>query len=183
MKILLKEAKAPVVQAIVTSPPYLGILRYGAFNWIRLWFLGYEPAPIDRLLDSTDSLDRYLSFMVNVLSSASMVLEPGAPVALVIGDVHEFDVKLQLAKRVWEELADLVPFELVRIDTDHFDSSGKTTRIWGEERKGKGRATPIDRVLILRKKRTRTRSLLKSRAAAAALRQHDSRRLFENQSG
>ena len=36
------------VGAIVTSPPYLGILRYGAFNWIRLWFLGNDQYAIDR---------------------------------------------------------------------------------------------------------------------------------------
>jgi site-specific DNA-methyltransferase (adenine-specific) len=153
---LLATVKVTTVHAIITSPPYLGVLRYGAFNWIRLWFLGHEPALIDKTLDSTDSLDRYLSFMANFLRAASKVLAPGAPMALVIGDVHEFDVELQLAKRVWEELAGLVPFEMVRIDADKFDSTGKTTRIWGEERKG--RATPLDRVLILRRKGRHRRS-------------------------
>ncbi|MBA3403673.1 MAG: restriction endonuclease [Gemmatimonadaceae bacterium] len=164
MEALLKEAGAPQAHAIVTSPPYLGVLRYGAFNWIRLWFLGYEPAPIDRLLDSTDSLDRYLSFMENFLAAAARVMLPDAPIALVIGDVHEFDVKLKLAQRVWDELAGLVPFDFVRIVADQFDASGKTTRIWGEERKGK--ATPLDRVLILRRKRVRPRSRTRRKIAA-----------------
>jgi len=148
------------VDAIVTSPPYLGVLRYGAFNWIRLWFLRQEPAVIDRLLDGTDSLDRYLSFMTSFLISAGDVLKPGGVAALVIGDVKEWGTHVQLAPRVWEELQGVVPFSCERIDVDRFKESSKTTRIWGDEKKGK--ATPLDRVLVLRKKaqpRSRARSL------------------------
>ena len=144
---VLRSAGVTAVDAIVTSPPYLGILRYGAFNWIRLWFLGHEPTPVDRILDSTDSLDRYLSFMSSFLSAAAEVVRPGGAVALVIGDVVEFGNHLQLAKRVWEELAGLVPFKLRSIRSDKFDAAVKTTRIWGEDKKG--RATPLDRVLVL----------------------------------
>jgi site-specific DNA-methyltransferase (adenine-specific) len=74
---LLKASNIEPVDAIVTSPPYLGILRYGAFNWMRLWLLGLDPYSVDRQLDGTDSLDRYLSFMSNFLSSASRVLRQG----------------------------------------------------------------------------------------------------------
>jgi site-specific DNA-methyltransferase (adenine-specific) len=135
------------VDAVVTSPPYLGVLRYGAFNWIRLWFLGFEPSAIDRSLDATDSLEKYLSFVTSVLMSIAEVVPPGSPVILVIGDVEEAGRRLELAERVWEELDGLVPFELLDIDVDLFDETTKTTRIWGEKRKG--RATPLDRVLIL----------------------------------
>jgi site-specific DNA-methyltransferase (adenine-specific) len=166
MEAVLKGAGAPQAHAIITSPPYLGVLRYGAFNWIRLWFLGYEPSPVDRVLDSTDSLDRYLSFMENFLAAAARVVLPDAPIALVIGDVHEFDVKLKLAERVWDELAGLVPFDLIRIDKNRFDTNGKTTRIWGEERKGK--ATPLDRVLVLRRKGARPRSRTRTKRNVAA---------------
>jgi hypothetical protein len=137
------------VDAIVTSPPYLGVLRYGAFNWIRLWFLHQEPAAVDRLLDGTDSLDRYLSFMTSFLIAAGEVLKPGGVAALVIGDVKEFGTAVELAPRVWTELEGLVPFTFERIDVDRFDQSTKTTRIWGDEKKG--RATPLDRVLVLRR--------------------------------
>lgn len=138
--------------AVVTSPPYLGVLRYGAFNWIRLWFLGYEAAPIDRLLDGTNSLDRYLSFIASFLMSLSEVVRQGAPVALIIGDVVEDGVHLKLANRVWEELGGVVPLDLDSISTDRFDATAKTTRIWGEDRKGN--ATPMDRLLLLRNRRS-----------------------------
>ncbi|MFL5346779.1 MAG: DNA methyltransferase [Hyalangium sp.] len=148
---LLKRLEVEQVDAVVTSPPYLGVLRYGAFNWIRLWFLGYQPAAVDRTLDGTDSLDRYLAFMTSFLMGASKVLKQGAPLILVIGDVKEFGSEVRLAERVWEELKELVPFEFENLMEDRFDEGAKTTRIWGEERKG--RATPMDRILVLRKKR------------------------------
>ena len=147
---VLRQASIAGVDAIVTSPPYLGVLRYGAFNWIRLWFLGAEPAPVDRMLDGTDSLDRYLSFLSSFLCSAAEILPRRAPLIMVIGDVVEFGHHLPLAERVWQELSGVAPFELDRIVLDRFDESVKTTRIWGEGKKG--RATPVDRMLVLRRK-------------------------------
>lgn len=164
----------------MTSPPYLGILRYGAFNWIRLWFLGHDQFSIDRLLDGTDSLDGYLSFMTSFLHSAARVMRPGGVVALVVGDVVEHGQRLELAPRVWDELRGLVPFVVEGIFKDGYDQHTKTTRIWGEDRKG--RATPLDRVLVLKRvhhaamvprqrKRTRTRNAsVRTRAAKLAAR-------------
>ena len=144
---LFSDLGAGKADAIITSPPYLGILRYGAFNWIRLWFLGFEPNSVDRMLDATDSFDRYLSFMTSFLLSAAKVTRPGAPVVLVIGDVVEFGSNLKLAERLWEELSEVVPYRLSGIEIDDFDDTTKTTRIWGEGKKGQ--ATPRDRILIL----------------------------------
>jgi SAM-dependent methyltransferase len=146
---LLPEIGVKSVGAIVTSPPYLGILRYGAFNWIRLWFLNHEPADVDRQLDSTDSLDRYLSFMASFFASSAKVLRPDGVLVCVIGDVVERGQHLSLANRVWQEIGDLVPFECLHISADEYDARSKTTRVWGETKKG--RATPLDRVLVLRR--------------------------------
>jgi hypothetical protein len=146
---VLRSYEIESVDGVLTSPPYLGVLRYGAFNWIRLWFLGKDPDTVDRTLDSTDSLDRYLSFLASFLDSVSTVLDPGCRVCLVIGDVEENGRNLVLAERVWEELGGVLPFALEDLSVDDFDSAGKTTRIWGESRKG--RATERDRVLVLRR--------------------------------
>ena len=137
------------VGAVVTSPPYLGVLRYGAFNWIRLWFLRKTQQQIDRLLDGTDSMDVYLSFMATFFDSVAKVTKPGAVVAMVIGDVVENGQHVRLAERLWEELGDMFPFGFVDNIEDGYDNHSKTTRIWGEERKGK--ATPKDHVLVMRR--------------------------------
>jgi hypothetical protein len=108
---------------------------------------------VDRMLDSTDSLERYLSFMTSFLMSAGEVLEPGSVVAMVIGDVVEEGLHLPLAERIWEEIEGLVPFALKTIEMDNFDASAKTTRIWGDEKKG--RATPRDRVIVLERRSSR----------------------------
>src|SRR5438132_790856 len=47
LPLVLANSGIAKVDAIITSPPYLGVLRYGAFNWIRLWFLGHGPAVVD----------------------------------------------------------------------------------------------------------------------------------------
>ena len=142
------------VGAIVTSPPYLGVLRYGAFNWIRLWFLRRDQYGVDDALDSTDSLDTYLSFVISFFKEAAKVLRPGGLLILVIGDVAENGQYLPLAERLWEETGDLVPFDLESILDDDYDQSSKTTRIWGEDRKG--RAGRGDKTLVLRRARARS---------------------------
>lgn len=146
---VLPSAGIRTVGAIVTSPPYLGVLRYGAFNWIRLWFLGRDPASVDSTLDGTDSLDRYLSFMVSFFASAAKVLRPGGILAIVVGDVVEYGHHLELAPRLWEELQGVIPFERVYLGEDAYDASSKTTRVWGADRKGN--ATPLDRVLVMKR--------------------------------
>lgn len=149
LQALLKTAGLRTVGAVVTSPPYLGILRYGAFNWIRLWFLRQTQQQVDRMLDGTDSMDVYLSFMATFFDSLSKVTKPGAVVAMVIGDVVENGQHVQLADRLWEELGDMFPFEFVDNIEDGYDNHSKTTRIWGADRKGK--ATPKDHVLVMRR--------------------------------
>jgi len=80
---------------------------------------------------------------------------------MVIGDVVENGQHVQLAERLWEELGDMFPFEFVGNIEDGYDNHSKTTRIWGEDRKGK--ATPKDHVLVMR--RVRARSASKALAA------------------
>jgi site-specific DNA-methyltransferase (adenine-specific) len=146
---LLKAAGLRTVGAVVTSPPYLGVLRYGTFNWIRLWFLRQTPQQVDRRLDGTDSMDVYLSFMATFFASLSKVTKPGAVVVMVIGDVVENGQHVQLAERIWEELGEMFPFQFVGNFEDGYDNRSKTTRIWGDARKGK--ATPKDQVLVMRR--------------------------------
>ncbi len=77
-------------------------------------------------------------------------------------DVKEFNTHLKLAERVWEEIRGLVPFRFEHLSVDRFDQTAKTTRIWGENRKG--RATPLDRILVLTRAAPKRRRTAQSEA-------------------
>lgn len=147
------------VHLVVTSPPYLNVVRYGKFNWIRLWLLGEAAADInnrlrieaiDRSLNLTDRLspDLYGTFIADSLRATNKVMAPGAHCAVVIGDVRRDGKDVNLAAQVWHTIRKSVGMKLVDIVEDSIVTSTKVTRIWAEKR---GRATNTDRVLVLRK--------------------------------
>src|SRR5207245_7580143 len=52
---------------VVTSPPYLRVVKYGYYNWLRTWFLGYDARAIDAALDDAHHREPYLAFLRDVL--------------------------------------------------------------------------------------------------------------------
>lgn len=142
---------------ILTSPPYLKVIKYGKFNWIRLWMLDIESKELDGKLDGTHSLPKYLDFMEDSLKAMYNFLEEDGVCILVIGDVFGCrgigkGKTINLAETVWDNLKDKVDFELISIIDDEYRKDNKVSRIWG---KTKGVATEKDRLLILCKDKTR----------------------------
>lgn len=131
---------------IFTSPPYLHVIKYGKFNWIRLWLLGENPKEVDSSLLSTSSLKRYLEFMSCVLSRLVQCIRNDGYVCLVIGDVRTDDVSLRLAEHVARESVPGSGLHQIAILEDEIPSEQKVSRIWGATR---GRATKTDRILVL----------------------------------
>jgi DNA modification methylase len=148
------------VSLIVTSPPYLRVVRYGKFNWIRLWLLGESVEEVDRHLrvEATDRrlrlsdqlrLPAYCDFLAATIDQCAQVLKPGGTAIIVIGDVDLTDgTSINLAGEVWRHIRRSVGLQVVDILEDRLDLDTKVTRIWGSRR---GNATKVDRVLILRK--------------------------------
>jgi hypothetical protein len=130
---------------VFTSPPYLHVMRYGKFNWIRLWLLGETPCEVDSALFSSSSLTRYLEFMSAVLGRLADVIQEDGHVCLVVGDVSGGGHTIRLAEHVAEAC---VPgsMEVSDIIVDELPGDRKVSRIWGET---KGRATKTDRILVL----------------------------------
>jgi SAM-dependent methyltransferase len=76
------------VDAIISSPPYLGALDYARDNRLRLWFLGCESwKELDNSL--TASMKVYTPQMSACLSEMHRVLKPQGYCVLVLGDVQE----------------------------------------------------------------------------------------------
>lgn len=139
------------VKLIFTSPPYLKVVNYGTFNWIRLWLLGEDIKLIDKTLklDDSHTLDGYVEFMYSIIQESYNVLEDTGVACFVIGDVAKPGKEaLNLAEHVWDEIKDRTDMSLFGIVEDHLPSKDKVTRIWG---KTQGNATNIDRILILYK--------------------------------
>jgi DNA methylase len=136
---------------VVSSPPYLRVVKYGYYNWLRTWFLGFDARAIDATLDDDHHREPYLAFLREVLADLRGILTDDAVVVLVIGDV-EFDRgraitgAIGLAERVWEAAAAPEGYRLAGVALDDVASHRKMTKLWGAEA---GQATKTDRILIL----------------------------------
>jgi len=131
---------------IFTSPPYLEVIKYGKYNWVRLWFLGESWRAVDAKLMSSGSLDRYIEFMEQVLLQLRATVADDGFLCLVIGDVRRGNSYLNLAQEVWERAAQPLGWHCQGILADRLLAGQKVSRIW---KNNKGRATKVDRVLIL----------------------------------
>ena len=89
-----REPVAPTIterpaKLVFTSPPYLSVIKYGKYNWIRLWMLGQDPKAVDGALVATASLSKYLAFMGTVLRQLTPAVRDDGYLCLMIGDVQE----------------------------------------------------------------------------------------------
>jgi DNA methylase len=136
---------------VVTSPPYLRVVKYGYYNWLRLWLLGYDASAIDDLLDDAHHRDAYLVFMREVLRGLRPALADDAVIVLVIGDVEmdrgrPITGGVGLAESVWEFAAAPEGYRLAGIAQDDVAAGRKMTKLWGDEA---GQATKMDRIVVL----------------------------------
>jgi site-specific DNA-methyltransferase (adenine-specific) len=136
---------------VVTSPPYLRVVKYGYYNWLRTWFLGFDAREIDATLDDAHHREPYLLFLRDVLAGLRPVLADDAVVVLVIGDVETDRGRrirggIGLAERAWQAAAEPEGYRLAGVALDDVAAVKKMTKLWGDEA---GRATKTDRILVL----------------------------------
>ena len=136
---------------VVTSPPYLRVVKYGYYNWLRTWFLGFDARLIDATLDDAHHREPYLAFLSEVLRDLRPALTDDAVVVLVVGDVETDRGRrirggIGLAERVFEESAAPAGYRLAGLVKDDVAAHRKMTKLWGDEA---GRATKVDRILVL----------------------------------
>lgn len=136
----------PEPKLVFASPPYLQVIKYAKFNWIRHWLLGSEPRSVDERLFTSSSVKSYLAFMSSVLANIADVMRADGYCCLVIGDVRRESDEINLAKLVAEQCVKGTALKVIGIVRDALPTQHKVSRIWGERR---GRATRTDRILVL----------------------------------
>jgi DNA modification methylase len=134
------------VDDIISSPPYFGALDYARDNRLRLWFLGvHNHKDLERSLTANDKV--YVPQMRQCLAEFARVLKPGAPCALVLGDVsrngrqhHTADTVSQLA----EGAGDSILFTKESLVDDSFIPDERRSR-------RRTKTTLVERILTLRR--------------------------------
>jgi site-specific DNA-methyltransferase (adenine-specific) len=131
---------------IFTSPPYLEVIQYGKYNWIRLWLIGEDRKDVDGALFTSSSVDRYVEFMSRVLLRLERRLRPDGYLVLTLGDVERGECTINLAEVVRDRCLEATQLRTVGIVVDALPENHKVSRIWKSK---PGRATKVDRLLIL----------------------------------
>ncbi len=139
------------VKLVFTSPPYLDVISYGKYNWLRLWFLGYDDyRPIEKATRGGSSLAGYLNFICDFGQNLRPLLKKNAYVVLVIGDVFSTrkNERLELGELVTALWTHKLGYRHVRTFLDEIRQEDKVSRLWGKDKTGK--ATKVDRIIVFK---------------------------------
>ncbi len=136
---------------VVTSPPYLRVVKYGYYNWLRTWFLGLRcprdrrdprrrppPGAVPRVPSRRRSRACARSSPTTRLSSSSSATSRPTADARS-GAASACRTGLGIA-------AEPEGFKLAGIALDDVAANRKMTKLWGDEA---GQATKTDRILVL----------------------------------
>jgi len=122
------------VDLLFTSPPYLKVIKYGLYNWIRLWYLKEDYQDVDSILDDTHAIDEYLIFMNDTLNATLPLINPTKGFACwVIGDVGGTNLALKVWKYVeeaQEKSGNKKKWALLSIIDDEIPPEEKMTKMW-----------------------------------------------------
>ena len=160
---LSSKIKHDSIQLLFTSPPYLKVIKYGIYNWIRLWFLlpSGDYKEVDKVLDDTHALGEYLEFMKLTLTATLPLMDRERGLSCwAIGDVKG----LNLAWAVWhhveyvnaeEEIVESIGSwkkkdEANKALKNSGEKDGLFLRLRTEKTNDKsGKATDTDRILVI----------------------------------
>ena len=120
------------------------MLKYGYYNWLRTWLLGFDARAIDAQLDDAHHREPWIAFMREVLADLRPALTDDGIAVLVIGDVEMDRGKPStaghgLAERVWEEAAFPAGYRLAGLVRDEIAANRKMTACGARRRDGRRR--------------------------------------------
>lgn len=96
----LTEKYTEKIDSIITSPPFVGSIKFFNNNWLRLWLSGWEPADFkianSRFLEGKQ--DKDLSIYSEFFKMCYGVLKPEGTVILHLGKSKKCDMGLEIQK-------------------------------------------------------------------------------------
>ncbi|GDY03701.1 DNA methylase [Planctomycetota bacterium] len=131
------------VQLVVTSPPFLDVVQYGADNWLRCWFCGIDVDAVPITMARTTL--QWRTAMTAVFAELHRVLKPSGCVAFEVGEVKRGTVRLEESVIPAAVAAGFEP-ELVLVNAQQFT---KTANCWGIDNNARG--TNSNRIVLLRR--------------------------------
>lgn len=129
------------VDLVVTSPPFLDVVQYGADNWLRCWFAGVDPDRVEIAMHR--ETNAWMNMVRGVLTEQARILRPGGVVAFEVGEVRGGRVLLE--QLVWQA-ADGLPFERIGVLVND-QAFTKTANCWGVANGVRG--TNTNRIVLL----------------------------------
>ena len=131
------------VTLVVTSPPFLNIVKYAEDNWLRSWFAGIDVTRVAMAHHRTETA--WQNMVRTTLRELARVVRPDGHVAFEVGEVRNGKVLLE---RLVCEAAEGLPFErlFVMVNQQEFT---KTANCWGVRNNSKG--TNTNRIVVLRR--------------------------------
>ncbi len=133
------------INLIVTSPPFLNIVRYADDNWLRCWFNDIDVSEVEKKISLCRNVATWSDMMESVFDELHRVTVPGGWVAFEVGEVNNGNVKL-------DEY--VVPLGIesgftcagVMVNSQNFT---KTSNIWGIDNMKTG--TNTNRIVLFNK--------------------------------
>ena len=115
------------INLIVTSPPFLNIVKYAADNWLRCWFNDIDASEVESRISLCRTVETWSEIMGSVFDELYRITIPGGWVAFEVGEVNNGKIKLD---------EHVVPLGLesgfvcagVMVNSQDFT---KTSNIWG----------------------------------------------------
>ena len=128
---------------VVTSPPFLNIVKYAEDNWLRSWFAGIDVTRVAMAHHRTETA--WQNMVRAALRELARIVRPEGHVAFEVGEVRNGKVLLE---RLVCEAAEGLPFErlFVMVNQQAFT---KTANCWGVRNNAKG--TNTNRIVVLRR--------------------------------